>query len=43
MIMAPGPVFEYLDKIEGECSRYSVAEPLGVNFDAIAVMNVMLI
>ena len=28
MIMAPGPVFEYPDKIEGECSRYSAAEPL---------------
>src|SRR6516162_7572437 len=28
VIMAPGPVFEYLDKIEGECSRYSAAEPL---------------
>jgi hypothetical protein len=26
--MAPGPVFEYLDKIEGVCSRYSAAEPL---------------
>jgi hypothetical protein len=27
-ITAPGPVFEYFDEIEGECSRYSAAEPL---------------
>ena len=27
-IIAPDPVFEYFDEIEGECSCYSAAEPL---------------